>query len=80
VCQGERGYDLKYGGKRVAYVRPLRGLNRATVGYFCVARCDELGIDLRNTCDTPAPTIEEAKSQCIAYVRECLARKVPDAD
>ena len=47
VCQAERGKDLKYNGKRIAYVRPLcDGFHRKTVGYYWVARADELKIEL----------------------------------
>ncbi len=44
-------------------------------GWFWYARGDELGVPIKNTCDTPVPTLEEAKRECEAHIRECLSKK-----
>lgn len=77
VCQDERGYDLRYDGREVGYVRPeYVGWARNKVGYYWTAPADdELGILHRNTCNTPVEDIDTAKADCLAYVRECMAKK-----
>lgn len=75
VCQGERGYELTYGGERVASVAPAyKGWSREREGYYWSALSDALGVALRNTAGEGLlyETIEEAKEACRAYVREQL--------
>ena len=70
VTQGERGYDLRYGGIEVARVRPLK---RNGGGYYWYARADELGVGFKNTAYEPVATVEEAKAQAFDYVKGCLS-------
>ena len=57
---------------RVATVSALRR-GYETVGWYWVARADDLGIPLLNSCGKPASTVDEAKAQARAYVAKCLA-------
>jgi len=73
VCQAPRGADLRIDGVRVMSVRPAgRGLGRSVSGWYWYGSSEALGIPHTNTCDTPLPTLEEAKAACEASVREAL--------
>lgn len=79
VGEGPRSSDLRIDGKRVATVHAMGGGWRGPVrGWYFVARCDELGIPLRNTHATIVSTVDEAKAQAVAYVRACLATQAPN--
>lgn len=75
VCQSPRGFDLRAGGRYIGGVRPHR-VDRfgRYAGWYWYAVDDTLRIGRMNTNDSPVLTIEEAKSECIAYVRACLAK------
>mgnify|MGYP001224007371 CR=1 FL=1 len=81
VVQGERGFDLRYDGAEVGTVRPrYDGWSRKRAGYYWTAQSANPPVPLINTAGTPVATIEEAKAQCEAYVREHLGlppRKPP---
>jgi hypothetical protein len=78
VCQSPRGMVLKVNGTKVASVSPnCVGFHRYEGWYWC-ARCDELGIQLRNTLVNPISvnvheTKEAAQAECAEYVRGRLA-------
>jgi len=68
VCEGELGYDLRMDGRRIGGAHPhFKG------GYYWAVIGTET-IKHRNTAHVTVATIEEAKTQCMAYVRECLAK------
>jgi hypothetical protein len=79
VCQSPRGMILKVNGTEVASVSPYCvGFHRYEGWYWC-ARCDELGIQLRNSLVNPMSvkvyeTKEAAQAECAEYVRGCLER------
>lgn len=63
---------LRDGEIKLACVSPS---GRSASGtWYWVAGWDgrELGVSHRNTCDKPVATVEEAKDQAMAYVREQL--------
>lgn len=73
VVQGERGYDLCYGGEKIGSVRPCyEGFNRRKRGYFWYAHSEKLGVPLHNTSRSPVADIEVAKVECRAYVQRFL--------
>lgn len=66
------GYIYHDGEKQYASVSPLSGGRRGAVrGWFWVAGWDS-DIPHKNTCDTPCETVDEAKRQAAAYVKENL--------
>ncbi len=78
----EPGYDLNLlpGYRQLGHVAPLwdrRGhiSGEVTGWYWSVGTYEELGIQWRNTAHHPVHTVEVAKSQCLAYVKECLMMK-----
>lgn len=76
VGQGPRGAILKVDGEDVGRVYPRRRAGAWEYrGWYWTARSDRLGIALRNTAGDEVETIEEAKAQCAAYVREALANR-----
>jgi hypothetical protein len=57
----------------VGYVSPLCQDRYTITGwYWYCATDDVMNIELRNTYDTPVPTVDEAKAQAKAYIVECL--------
>lgn len=69
IGQVERGWVLKTSGdkRRVASVGPLSGGRRwETVGWYCVARRDDLNVPWFNTADTKQPTRTPAESMTAA--------------
>ena len=73
VCEGELGYDLRMDGIQVGGANPLFAWSspRTKIGYYWSVR--SLGaIKHKNTADAPVATMEEAQTQCLAYVRKCL--------
>jgi hypothetical protein len=63
-----RGSVLHDGEKRFAVVSPTDG------GWYWVAGWSS-GIPHKNTWATPVDTVEEAKAQAMAYVKEHLANR-----
>jgi hypothetical protein len=79
VCQSPRGMVLKANGANVASVSPHCVGFRRYAGWNWCARCDELGIQLRNSLVNPISvkvykTKEAAQAECAEYVRGCLER------
>lgn len=76
MVQGERGYELFCDGERIGSASPkYEGWGRVKNGYYWfVAKIPALGVEWRNTSNSPVSTIEEAKDQCMSYVKECLAK------
>lgn len=71
VGAAPRGHDLYYGSKRVAVVSPLGGgWGGPLRGWYFFTYDNRL--PFRNTCGTPVATPEEAKADCMAYVRAHL--------
>lgn len=69
IGQSERGWILKVSGdkQRIASVSALTGPRRwETVGWYCVARHDGLGIPLLNTSATKQTTQEPAESMALS--------------
>lgn len=65
--QGERGYDLMLGDERIGGVYPRYARFERNSGYYWYAH---VGKESRNTASEPVPTIEQAKADCMAWVRE----------
>ena len=75
VIQGPRGYWLREGDTRLASVRPL---DRSGVAWYWVAGWDARDrIPHKNTCGEPTDSLESAKAQAVAYVRQNLAVQQP---
>lgn len=49
-------------------------------GWYWVARNDEKGVPLENTCKAPVPDEATAKANALAYVRKCLKEAGAAAD
>jgi len=72
VVAAPRGYELTDGTKHYATVSALSvGFHRYSDWYW-VARNDERGVPLRNTCHEPVATVEQAKADAMAYVKQHL--------
>ena len=69
VC-GPMGSELRADGHVFARTQAL---GRSSSSWFWVARSDEHGVPLRNTCHEPVSTEEAARAAALAYVREHLA-------
>ena len=77
VCQGTRGWELRYGKVDVGSVSIHSPGDRWAEGpWYWVASAQEVGIPLRNTaCDGLVyETAEAAKGGCLAYVERHLIR------
>jgi hypothetical protein len=78
VCQHERGAELRLNGDIVGHVAPVIGNFRTTVGWYWYARADGPKlIPLCNTHAQPVSTMDAAKADCEAYVRERLGMPKP---
>jgi len=76
VSQGPRGYDIYFGGKRVGSVSAnSSGWHIYDGWYWCTPSEPDLGIEYMNTHITRAPTKEQARDECLVYVRACLVLK-----
>jgi hypothetical protein len=72
ICQGERGWQLRYGEEQVGTVAvAYKGGSRSErEGYYWYARSDELGVPLRSTAAERAyPDAESARADCLAWVK-----------
>lgn len=67
-------HELRLGDVVLARATKLR-----QGGWYWVARDDDRGIALTNTCDEPVATAEEAKAAAMAYVKKCLAANTEEA-
>lgn len=76
VCQGERGWELRYGGEDVATVSRHGHDRWNPTGWHWWARNDGLGVVWRNTSAEKLTykTPEEAKVACRSYVESVLVR------
>lgn len=73
VVQGPRGWDLRIDKVRVGGVYPrLVGYHRYN-GWRWLAGSTEHGIDHRH--GGPHAIPDDAKAECMAYVRACLAAR-----
>jgi hypothetical protein len=73
VGQGERGWELWTGDKRVGSVSVRYvGFGRERSGYYAVVREDSLGVLLINTCGEPVPSIPDAMTQAEEHIRKAL--------
>lgn len=71
-----QGAVLRCDGKDVGHAGASRtGWDSWSGWYWAVATDAELGVQHRNTAHAPAETLEQAKAECLAYVRKCMARK-----
>ena len=71
----ERGWQLWYKRQTVGAVYPRYEYelgNGRPSGWYWSSRNQTLGIPLRNTASEPVPTADEAKTACLAYVKEHL--------
>lgn len=73
VCAGPRSSDLHDGMERFATVQAL-GRHAGRPGWFWYARNESRGVPLENTSHRPCNTVEEAKAEAMAYVKEHLAK------
>lgn len=79
VCQGPRGWDLYAGKEKIAYVSPrYRGFGREIVGWWFVARSDEMGVPLCNFASTPEASPRNARARAVIYVLPFLRAKFPE--
>lgn len=81
VCQGPRGWDLRWKSDVLGYVRPrYAGFGRHIIGWFFVARHDAHGVPLENTAGGPAADSAQARQQAGEYVLKHLRAAYPDCD
>lgn len=80
IGQGPRGWYLWWGPNRIATVSvPFKRIgSRETDGWYFVARSDELGVPLRNTCGERGKPPEVARKDCVDYVLGCLTVSMPE--
>jgi len=69
VCAGPVSHDLHDGETVYATVSCLRKNYSVTGWYFYTMTRD---LPRMNTCDKPKATIEEAKAECLEYVKKHL--------
>ena len=76
ICAGPQGSRLHDGITEYAntHATNYQPKNRAWSWYW-VARCDEAGVPLKNTCNTPVKTEDEAKQAAMSYVKACMAKR-----
>lgn len=67
ITQGDRGYQLRNNGQKIATVSCFKGSE--SNGWYWVARCDELGIPLYNSCQENPKTLQEAKDEAMLYCK-----------
>lgn len=76
IGAGPRGSTFHDGEKKYATVSALGGGGRRpTIGWYWVAGWDS-GIPLKNTCNFPVASEEEAKKEAEAYVSAALLHNV----
>lgn len=71
IMGGPRGSTLHDGVENFATVQAIE--RHCNDGWFWYARNDKYGVPLTNTWNTPAATVDEAKAQAMAYVKQHLA-------
>lgn len=71
IYQGERGYDLRINGVRIGRACRKGVRFGASEGYYWYAG-EPPWLPHKNTSDTPVATMDEAKAQCMAYVKKHL--------
>lgn len=76
IGAGPRSSMLHDGVTKYASVYAHHRFGRGGMtGWYWVARNDEAGVPLKNTCNTPYKTEDEAKAAALEYVKACLAGK-----
>ena len=75
VCAGPQGSTLRDGETEFASAYFISNRYGHKIdGWYWVARNDEAGVPLKNTCKEPVPDEATAKEAAMTYVRECLKR------
>ena len=78
VCQGTRGWELRYGGATIGTVSILRGLDgpRHSDGPWYWVTYSGYGVPWKNTSaeGRRIVTVDEAKAECRAFVKKHLVR------
>lgn len=71
--QGSRLHDgiKEYANTCATYYLP----KKRAWGWYWVARCDEAGVPLKNTCIQLVPTEDDAKKAAMEYVKACMAKR-----
>ena len=77
VCErldGLDAIDCYAAGLREAarVVRAVPGTGSPPVGWYWIARADEMGVPLKNTSQALVADLKTAKADCEVYVRKCL--------
>ena len=73
VCAGPQGSKLHNGKTTLAWTSYINGDFHNVKGWYWVSPSnDELGIELRNSCNEPVETQQEAKAQAKAYIDSCI--------
>lgn len=79
VGAGPRGWILWWGSTKLASVNVLfKGFSRDTDGWYFVARADELGIPLHNTCSVRGRPADDVRAECVEHVMTLLRARYPD--
>lgn len=73
-----RGHTLHDGEKEYAHVSPLGGGWRELRGWFWSCPTSAVG-EYANTCNDPAPDVETAKAQAMAFVKARLPPNAQDS-
>lgn len=75
VIAGPQGSKLRDGETEYASTSFIsKRYGHKVEGWYWVARNNDAGVSLQNTCDKPVPDEATAKAAAMAYVRECLKR------
>lgn len=76
AMQPPRGYTIRFGRIDIGHVyAKSEGFHEWRGWYWVSPLRPDLGIAYRNTSDAPLSTKEEARDACLAYVKECLAKR-----
>jgi hypothetical protein len=78
VIAGPQGSKLRDGGIEYANTRCLSRSSERK-GWYWVARNDEAGVPLKNTCYEPVPDEAAAKAAAMAYVKSCIKAQAESA-
>lgn len=71
VCQGERGWELRRGGERLASVSvQTRGWSKEKIGYYFSGRIGNVFINTAAEGRAPFPDSESAKREAEKWVKD----------
>lgn len=73
IGQSPRGAILKMDGEDIGRVTANRVGWQRWMGWYWIAVSADGRVPLSNSCAKPAATIDDAKAECLAYVKRCLA-------